>query len=117
MVQGSRTQEVLNLQILIQLLLAGVQDILNFTGFYVYFKCVGLKAVINSTTDLMSTKYFKTIAAIKSVVISIPKRTADWQSHSKAFEMDFLENKYEIGRKKKDYSQVTWILRRLILVK
>lgn len=50
-----------------------------------YFKCFGLKAVINNTTDLMSTRYFKTIAAIKSVVISIPKRTADRQSYSKAF--------------------------------
>jgi len=50
-----------------------------------YFKCIGLKAVINSTTDLVSSRYFKTIAAIKSVVVSIPKRTADRQSHSKAF--------------------------------
>lgn len=85
MVQESGTQEVLNLQILIQLLLAGTQDIFNVTGFYMYFKCTGLKAVINSTTDLMSTRYFKTIAAIKSVVISTPRRTADRQNHSKAF--------------------------------
>lgn len=54
-------------------------------SFYIYFKCNGLKAVINSTTDLRSTRYFKIIAAIKSVVAGISKRTADKPSHSKAF--------------------------------
>lgn len=85
MIQESRIEEVLNLQILVQLLLAGVQDILNFTGFYMYFKCIGLKAVIKSTTDLMSTRCFKTVATIKTVVTSIPKRTADRQNHPKGF--------------------------------
>lgn len=83
--------------------MAGLWDILNFTGFHLYFKCTGLKAAAYSTTGLMSTKYFEIIASIKSVITNIQKKTADqaksfkglwkWTFWKTSMSLDFLKKK------------------------
>lgn len=114
MVQESRTR-VLNLQILFQITFVRGTGCFKFYRFDVYFKCIGLTAVINSPTDLMSTRYLKTIATIKSVVICTTQSYTDRHNHSKAFGNGLFGTEVRDWEKKK-YSQVTLILR-LILAK